>query len=386
MASKIIRKTPIIRPTLPTLDDFVQVVADSYNSGSITLGKVVAQFEEEVSRLTGARCAVAVSSCTSGLMLAFAAQEFKEGSEVVVPSFTFAATVQALLWNRLTPVFVDCLPGTMTMDPGQVLNAIGRRTAAICPVNVFGLPPDITPLTLISERFGIPMIFDSAQGLGSTYQSTPAGTFGLCEVFSLSPTKVVTSVEGGVITTNDEPLAAKLRLMRDYGKGPDGQEIVFNGLSARMSELHATVGLLSLRNIEVLIRRRMELIHKYREITGVLPGCAMQEFPHDRTSSGNYFTLLIGDRPTDRDKVYEALRANHIQTKKYFYPPVHSQKFMLRYPYRVAGDLKWTWSSSLRSLALPLYSHMTDSQHDHVCDVLKNVLSDGHSKKTNESS
>ena len=366
---------PIIRPTLPELSRILEILQDSYQSGSVTLGRVVRLLEEEAARFTETKYAVALSSCTSGLILAFASMGLAAGAEVVVPSFTFAATVQAILWNRLTPVYVDCLPGKMTIDPRQVVKAVGSRTAAIYPVSIFGLPPDMDELKEISVSQGIPLIFDSAQGFGSTYKGRPAGGFGLCEVFSLSPTKVVTAIEGGLVTTDSEEMANNLRSMRDYGKGPDGEEMVFNGLSARMSEFHASVGLLSLRNAQTLIQARLKLIQKYRVRTRDFRGCQVQELPEDRTTSGNYFTLLIGPgAKMGRQGVHEALRDHGIESKRYFYPPVHAHSAFRNHPHRVVGDLRHTWSASKASLALPLYSHMTDAQQDRVCDVLESCL------------
>jgi dTDP-4-amino-4,6-dideoxygalactose transaminase len=179
-----------------------------------------------------------------------------------------------------------------------------------------------------------------------------------------------------MVTTNQRELAEKLRSMRDYGKGPDGEDMVYNGLSARMSELHAAVGLLSLRNAKHLVASRLHLIQRYRNRTQKLPGCRVQEFPENRTSSGNYFTLLIGEGArTDRDGVYQGLKAAGIQSKRYFFPPVHSQTAFRHRAHRVVGDLPHTWSSSLQSLALPLYSHMTEPEQDRVLDVLDSLLS-----------
>jgi dTDP-4-amino-4,6-dideoxygalactose transaminase len=366
---------PIIRPTLPPLEKIVEAFQESYESGSVTLGRVVSRFEHLARTYTGTQHAVAVSSCTSGLILAYAALGLSEGSEVILPSFTFAATVQAVLWNRLTPVYVDCLPGTMAIDPGEVLNAISPRTAAICPVTIFGLPPDFDELERISEKHGIPLVCDSAQGLGARYKGRPTGGFGLCEVFSLSPTKVITAIEGGLIITNDRDLAKKLVAMRDYGKGPDGEEMVFNGLSARMSELHASVGMLSLENAKNLVDSRMRLITKYREVTAHFSGCRVQEFPEDRSSSGNYFTLLIGyNARADRDAVRTRLKANNIESKRYFHPPVHCQTAFKGLPHRIVGDLRNTLAASGESLALPLFSHMTEGQLGRVCGLLESIL------------
>jgi dTDP-4-amino-4,6-dideoxygalactose transaminase len=366
---------PLVRPALPPLEEILATVSGSFDSGRVTLGAVVGRFEEQVRLSCRVKHAVAVSSCTSGLMLAFAAMGLPEGSEVVVPSFTFAATVQAVLWNRLTPVYVDCLPGTMTVDPEEVRKAVGPRTGAICPVNVFGLPSDLDELEEISRTTGIPLIYDSAQGLGSTFGGKPAGGFGLAEVFSFSPTKVVTAVEGGAVTTNDHGMAERVHSMRDYGKDPRGVEMIYNGLSARMSELHASVGLINLGRAEALVADRLRLIGNYRERFVDLPGCRVQEFPSNRTASGNYFTLLIGPKAKmDRDRVLEALRAGSIESKRYFHPPVHTQTAFRDLPGRAVGDLPHTWECSSSSLALPLFSGMTDEEQERVCGEVDRLL------------
>lgn len=367
---------PIIRPTLPSLSEVMQLVGPSWDSGTITVGPTVRALEEEVCQQTGARYCVALSSCTAGLMLSPGALELPSGKEVIVPSFTFAATAQALLWNGLTPVFVDCLPGTCTIDPADVERNLSPDTAAICGVSIFGLPPDYEALLDLGRRKGLPIYFDSAQGLGATYRGQPLGGFGACEIFSMSPTKVVTAVEGGLLTTNERTLAERIRSMRDYGKDPvKGEEMHHLGLSARMSELHAAVALLSLRRMGELVKARRELISIYRDRLGILPGCWVQKFPADRTTSGNYFVLFITDSAKrSRDEVYESLKVAGIQTKRYFYPPVHEQSLFQRFPKRVSVNLQHTPKISREGLALPLYSHMTLEEMNHVCSEVEQLL------------
>ena len=368
--------TPIIRPTLPSWAQVLEEIRPCWDSGTVTVGPVVKALEEEACRQTGAKHAVALSSCTAGLMLIPRALGFPAGSEVIVPSFTFAATAQALLWNGLVPVFCDCIPGTCTLDPEDVQRNLSRHTAAICGVAVYGLPPDIQPLLEVGRRAGLPVYFDSAQGLGATYRGQALGTWGICEVFSLSPSKVVTAIEGGLFTTNDASLAARVRAMRDYGKDPvQGEDMVYLGLSARMSELHAAVGLLSLRSVHELVKARMARIALYRDRLGSLPGCWVQEFPEDRTTSGNYFVLFITDRARkSRDEVYESLKKAGIQTKRYFYPPVHEQAIFQRFQIKVSPQLTHTRNASQAGLALPLYSHMATEDIDTICERVEELL------------
>jgi dTDP-4-amino-4,6-dideoxygalactose transaminase len=367
---------PIIRPTLPTFQEFEQLVRPGWDEGLITVGSVVKAFEQEVCRRTGAAEAVAMSSCTAGLMLAVRALELPAGAEVIVPSFTFAATAQALVWNGLVPVFCDCLPDSLTLDPDDVERNVSPRTAAICPVYVYGLPPEMDALLEKGARHGLPVYFDSAQGLGAEYRGRTAGTFGACEIFSLSPTKVVTAVEGGVVCTGDRGLAARLRSMRDYGKDPtEGEDMVYLGLSARLSEMHAAVGLLSLQRLDDLVKRRRVLIERYTSRLGQLSGCRVQTSLQDRTSSGNYFVLFIGERARkSRDEVRASLKSQDIHTKRYFYPPLHEQTLFRRVPHRSSDRLQCTTAASRGALALPLYSHMTQDQLDRVCQAVERLL------------
>jgi dTDP-4-amino-4,6-dideoxygalactose transaminase len=192
----------------------------------------------------------------------------------------------------------------------------------------------------------------------------------------MSPTKVVTAVEGGLVTTDNRALADTLRAMRDYGKDPEHpEEMAYLGLSARMSELHAAVALLSLRRMEELVKARQERIARYRERLGNLPGCRVQEFPGDRTSSGNYFVLFISEsaRKT-RDEVYAALKTEGIQTKRYFFPPVHLHSLFRNYPMRVSVRMGNSLRASHEGLALPLYSHMAEGQQNHVMLAVEALL------------
>ena len=367
---------PIIRPTLPALDDVLGMIRTGWDAGVVTVGPTVRSLEEEACRHTGARYAVALSSCTAGLMLVPQALGLRPGMEVIVPSFTFAATAQALLWNRLVPVFCECLPGTCTLDPADVERNLTPLTGAICGVTIYGLPPDIDALLDIGQRANVPVYFDSAQGLGATYKSQPLGAFGACEVFSLSPTKVVTGIEAGLLTTNDPALADRVRSMRDYGKDPDkGEEMIHLGLSARLSELHAAVALAGLRRVHELVKARRERIALYRDRLGSLPGCRVQQFPYDRTTSGNYFVLFIGPGARrSRDEVYDELKQRGIQTKRYFYPPVHAQSLFRRHPMRLSAELAQTDKAGREGLALPLYSHMADEEIDRVCAEVERLL------------
>lgn len=373
---------PVIPITQPTLPDFEAVVAEfrqAWESRQVTTGPFTRRFEEAVEARLGVPHAIMVQSCTAGLMLVLRALELT--GEVILPAFTWTATAHAAVWNGLTPVFADITPGSLTLDPQAVEPALTERTAALMPVNVFGCPPDYEAFNALGEKYGLPVVYDSAQGLGSQYRTTDgqwrfAGVFGTAEVFSLSPTKVVSAMEGGLITTRDAELAARLRQMRDYGKTPDGEDIAWLGLSARVPEVNAIVARHSLDRLEELLARRENLVRRYREGLQGLPGVSFQEVPSRCRSSYNYFTLFIdGTRARqNRDEVYEALKHRGIQAKKYFYPALHLQEVYKDLGKAYRGRLPVTEAAAAQGLALPLYSHLGDLEMDHIISIMEEVL------------
>jgi dTDP-4-amino-4,6-dideoxygalactose transaminase len=350
----------------PTLHDFEAVVAEfrqAWESGQLTTGCFTRRFEAAVEEKLPVPHAVMVQSCTAGLMLVLRAMGLQ--GEVILPAFTWTATAHAVVWNGLMPVFADITPGVCTLDPRAAARAITPRTAAIMPVNVFGCPPDYAAFARLAQAHRLPLIYDSAQGLGSRFRGSDgvwrhAGGFGDAEVFSLSPTKVVSAMEGGLITTSHRALADRLRQMRDYGKSAGGEDIAWLGLSARVPEINAIVARHNFAHVDALVARRQELIAGYLAGLGGLPGVTFQQIPWGYRSSGNYFVLFI--KPDlarcTRDAAYEQLQKRGIQAKKYFYPALHLQEVYreMGRPYR--GRLPVTETASASGLALPLFSHM----------------------------
>ena len=231
---------PLARPGVA---DPTRVAADVeaiLRSGVLTDGPYVRRLEEEAATYLGVRHCVAVASCTTGLMLVLRASELS--GDVIVPSFTFAATAHAVEWNGLRPSFADIDPGPLTLSPSSVEQAIGVHTSAILATHIFGTPCDVEGLRDVAERNGLRLFFDAAHAFGSTHRGMKVGGFGDAEVFSFSPTKVVVAAEGGLIATNDDLLAERCRIGRNYGN-PGDYDCRFVGLNARMSELHAATAL-----------------------------------------------------------------------------------------------------------------------------------------------
>lgn len=363
---------PTIRPTLLDREACLADFDAIWESGRLTTGPFTARLEAALGERLAVAHAVCVGSCTSGLMLVQRALGLS--GEVIIPTFTWTATGTSLLWNNCTPVFVDARPGDLNIDPDQIERAITANIRAICPVAVFGTPTDCDRIVAIGEKHGIPVFFDSAQAIGAGYRGQPVGGFGAAEVFSLSPTKVVSAVEMGVVTTNDAGLAERLRQMRDYGKSAHDEDITALGLSVRPSEFHAVIGFHNLRHIDELIAHRGQMIALYRERLSGIPGIRFQIVPEDRTSSNNYMVILLDDDcALTRDELFRALGKESIASKRYFYPCLHNQTVFRNTATVSPASLPVAEDAAARALALPLYGHITADDVNRVIDVIARV-------------
>jgi dTDP-4-amino-4,6-dideoxygalactose transaminase len=365
-------KMPICRPTLPDFNELSEQFSEIFDNGMITNARYVKEFETRCAEVLGVRNAVAVSNCTSGLMLTMKALSLK--GEVIVPSFTFSASVHSILWNGLDPVFVDINPKTFNLDVGRIKEKITPRTCAIMGVYLFGNPPDISRLEEIATEYDLQLIFDAAHAFGSKYHGRFAGNFGDAEVFSLSPTKLVPAGEGGLITTNDDELGRRLRIGRDYGN-PGNYNCEMVGLNARMTEFNAILGLRCLRDLEANVLKRNKLVDVYRFFLERIPGFSFQKIETGTRTSYKDFSILIEPQlfGLDRDMLAYCLERENISTRKYYYPPVHVQDAC----HAACGDKKEelpvTEYVSQNILSLPIYSHMTDEEAEKVCKAVQKI-------------
>jgi dTDP-4-amino-4,6-dideoxygalactose transaminase len=361
-------------PRLGEREEFAEGLLPLWDSRLISLGKYCERLEEEAAKYLGVKHAVAVANCTSGLMLCMKALGMK--GEVILPSYTFTATAHAAVWAGLEPVFVDCEPLTWTIDSAKVEKAVRSFTGGIVAVSIFGVPPRYCELERLSQKHGIPLLTDSAQALGSEYWGKKAGGFGDAEVFSLSPTKVVTAAEGGLVATNRDDVADYVRRGRDYGK--NGSDVDFIGLSARMSEFHALLGLRNFEFLEEALTRRFALIERYKRRLSKIKGITFQHVPWGCRPSTNYFVINLNAEKcaVSRDELHVRLAEMGIETKRYFWPPVHMLKAYREYRERYEGKLPVTESVAASTLALPLFTEMEDEQVNTVCDAIEGVFAE----------
>jgi dTDP-4-amino-4,6-dideoxygalactose transaminase len=321
--------------------------------------------ERAAARYLGVPECVAVSSCTSGLMLVERCLGLR--GRVIVPSFTFFATAHSLLWNSLEPVLVDCDPETWNLDPEAARRALERvpGISAIVAVHIFGNPAPVEELEALARDAGVRLIFDSAHGFGAWHEGRPLGGWGDAEVFSLSPTKVLVAGEGGLIATRDPDLARSLRAARNYGDAGD-YDCRELGLNARMTEFQAALGLASLELVDGHVGQRERVARIYERCLGDTPGVTFQKIrPQDRSARKDFTILVEGAKA-----IQAALAAENIQTRRYFDPPLHCQRLYRRFYRPEVDKLETTTAISRRVVSLPIYPQLEEREVERIARLV----------------
>ncbi len=363
---------PFMRPTLPAFSEVSGEIGEIFQTGMVTKGKYLAAFERALAAYLECRHAVGVSSCTTGLALAYKAANLT--GEVVAPSFTFMATVHPLVWCGLTPIFADVDPDTWNLDPDAAEAAVTPATSAIVATHVFGNPADVERLESVARRAGVKLLFDAAHGFGALYRGKPLGSHGLAEVFSSSPTKLLVTGEGGVVATNDAEIARRVEVGREYGN-PGNYDTEFPGLNARMQEFSAILGLHSLQMLEDNAKRRNHLVQVYRQELQDVAGIYFQKVdPRDRCSYKDFSIRVVeSEFGLSRDLLVKALKAEGVDTRNYYDPPVHLHTAYRHIGERYRGRLPVTERLAKECVSLPIFSHMQPEVVHRICEAIRRI-------------
>ena len=344
-------------------------------------GPLVQEFEAALCQQLQVKHVVAMCNGTTALEIAIRALELK--GEVIVPSFTFVATAHALQWQEITPVFADIEPATHLIDPAQVERLVTPRTTGIIGVHTWGRPCDVDALTEIADRRGLTLLFDAAHAMGCTHHGVPIGRFGAAEVFSFHATKCVHSFEGGAVATNDDALAEKLRLMRNFGfAGYD--RVVYLGINGKLSEIHAAMGLTSLEDLPRVVTHNRRNFELYRQGLAGLPGMRLLNYDDanasDHEQQRNYQYVVVecdpAVSPLGRDEYVAVLTAENVRARRYFYPGCHRME-----PYRslmpAAGErLPVTEQVAAKVLLLPTGPTVGESEIETICGILQRAAAE----------
>ncbi len=352
----------------------LQLVQDAISAGmNWAVGPEVTAFEDRLARYTGAEYCLTFNSGTSALHAAMLAHGIGMGDEVIVPSFTFIATANAPLFVGAVPVFADIERETFGLDPLDVAKKITRKTRAILPIHYGGCPCKINELRELADEKGLVLIEDAAEAFGANINGKQAGTFGNSAILSFCQNKVITTGEGGAITTDSREVYEKLKLLRSHGRQDNGDyfstttvmDYISLGYNMRMSNLSAALGIAQMKKADYIIARRRDIARHYRDLLEGTPGVVVPEVPRGYAHVYQLFTILA----ERRDDLVSHLEKKGIMTKIYF-PPVHKTHF-----YRcVRNDmsrLPVTDEIAGRALSLPIFPGLSGEETAYVAEEIR---------------
>jgi len=377
---------PFGRPSISEAE--IAAVAEVLRSGWIGMGERTIAFESAFAESVGARHAVSVSSCTAGLHLALVAAGIGRGDEVVTTPMTFVATINAILETGATPVLVDIDSRTQNIAPDSVARALTPRTRAILPVHFAGLPCDLDGLAALARPRGLSIVEDAAHAVGARYRGRPIGGHGNLVSFSFYPNKNITTIEGGMVTTDDDRLAEEMRLLRLHGLSSDAwrrfsarefavSHALRSGYKYNLTDVQSVIGLGQLERLGEFLATRERYAAMYDE---ALAGLPLETPPRpplggpDRHGLHLYVVLLrLEDLSADRNEIVRALRAERIGVGVHYLAIHRHPYFAEALPYR-EGDFPAAESVSDRTLTLPLSPSMSEDDLWDVVEALRGVL------------
>lgn len=312
---------PVSEPTIGEKE--IEYVLQAVKSGWVSsLGEFITRFEQEFAAYIGTKYALTTSNGTTALHLALVSLGIKEGDEVIVPDLTFIATANAVAYTGAKPVFADIDPETWCIDPEDVRKKITNKTKAIIPVHLYGHPADMDRIVEIANEYGLYIIEDCAEAHGAEYKGKKVGSIGTCGVFSFYGNKIITTGEGGIITTNDEKLYEKAKYLRDHAMSKEKRywhtEIGYN---YRMTNIQAALGLAQLERIDEIIEKKRKIFEWYKERLGGIEGIRLN--PEKEWAKNVFWMVCFVNENFDelkRDEFIKKLKEKGIDTRPFFYP------------------------------------------------------------------
>jgi dTDP-4-amino-4,6-dideoxygalactose transaminase len=339
-------------------------------------GPYVQEFERRISDMIGVKNCIAMCNGTVALEIAIRALELK--GEVIVPSLTFIATAHALQWQEITPVFCDIDPKRYTIDPSCVEKMITPRTTGIIGVHLWGHSCDIESLAEIAVSHHLKLLFDAAHGFGCSYKSKMIGSFGSLEVFSFHATKFFNTSEGGAVVTNDDALANKIRLMKNFGfRGYDN--VIYIGTNGKMSEFSALMGLTNLESLDEFVEVNYRNYNSYRQELKGLPGVNLVKYDETEKCNYQYIVLEIDESITrvNRDQIVNILQTENVLARRYFYPGCHRMEPYRSYFPHAGLVLPETERLLKRVLSLPTGTAVGPNEVRKICQIIRLVVAHG---------
>jgi len=363
-----------------------QAAAEVIRSGWLTMGPKTIEFEQKFASYIGARHAIGVSSCTAGLHLALDAIGLKQGDEVLVPTTTFTATAEVVAYFKAKPVLVDVDPVSLCIDPTDAERRITLRTLAVIPVHYAGQPCDMEAIQHMATRHGVRVIEDAAHSLPASYHGVRVGAISELTAFSFYATKTLTTGEGGMVTTNNDDLATRIRMMRLHGIGRDAwgryssegswfYEVLDSGFKYNLTDIQSAIGIVQLGKCDCMNAARGQIAARYSEGFAMEQALEVPTVGDQRDSAWHLYVLRLNldEISITRNQMIESLKKRGIGASVHFIPLHMHPYYRMTYGYR-AEDFPVATRQYERYLSLPIFPGMTSSQVDYVIEsVLESI-------------
>lgn len=349
--------------------EILERIDEVLKTGEYVLGHYVRQFEEEFAKYCGAKYAVGVNSGTDAIVLALRAVNVQSGDEVIVPALTFISTANAVTFCGGTPIFIDVEPDTLNMNPQKLEQAVTRRTKAILPVHFHGHPADMDPINEIAREHGLLVIDDCAQALGAEYKERRIGTLCHLSCFSFYPTKNLGAFgDGGMVVTDDEHMAAKIRSLRDYGRR---DKYVFDciGYNSRLDEIQAAILTVKLEHVDTWNEKRRIIARRYNELLAGVPNV---ERPIERRNARHVYWVYTL-RTENRNRLQRELAQRGIGTHIIYAIPIPFQK-AFEYLSHVKGDFPVSERCAEEMISLPMFPELSAEEQNYVAQVIRDCM------------
>jgi dTDP-4-amino-4,6-dideoxygalactose transaminase len=365
-------KITVTKPVLPDLSKYMKYLERIWQTRWLTNeGEFVLLLEEKLKKYLGTENFALLSNGTQALHIALKALNIK--GEVITTPFTFSATTNVIVWERLTPVFADIDSETFNIDPIDVEKKITDRTGAILAVHTYGNPCYVEELQEIADRYNIKLIYDAAHAFGTEYRNQPLVGYGDISTLSFHATKVFNTIEGGAVSAKDKHLIEAVKLLRNHGIKSE-EEVLLAGTNAKMNEFQAIMGLCNLDDIDVKIEKRGKIYQKYKDDLAKVEGLQLQKIIASKYNY-SYMPICFEDMKI-RDRVYLELYKNGIMSRKYFYPLTVNASYFIEEGLNLVEkyNLKKASDISNRILCLPIYPDLEISSIERIINIIVNQL------------
>lgn len=360
----------VTQPYLPPLEEFIPYLEKIWDNKWLTNnGPFHQQLEQTLCEYLGVEHLALFTNGTIALVTAL--QALRITGEVITTPFSFVATAHSILWNGLTPVFVDIDHDTCNLDPEKIEQAITPRTTAIMPVHCYGTPCNVERIQQIADTYGLKVIYDAAHAFGVKYKADSILKHGDLSVLSFHATKVYNTFEGGAIVCPDAKTKQRIDYLKNFGFA-DEVTVMAPGINGKMSEINAAFGLLQLKHVVDAIARRAEIDARYRQGLSKVFGITCLPEPANTERTFSYFPILVGSEyHLSRDELYSRLKEHNIHARRYFYPLISDMPMYRGLPSSSQANLPVAEVMSQQILCLPIFPNLTGSEQDLVINCIR---------------